>query len=263
MLFRTFGADLGIDLLLGSLFRPKMPMDTILLRNFRFSAVIGPDAWSRLNKPQPIVLTLKLLFDTTSAGASDEIAHTFSYGQMCKDVTVLSDSHFSSIDELIDHLVSIASAKSWPGESLQISLVAPKALLRVEGGLSRELTLQKRWHEIGGSQSAAWHWVRHAWLIKQVKVACIIGVNPHERLEKQQVSINLDFCGEFEKSKGDHNEQLREGKGQWMKFVSRICSVGLCFCRRLCPNPSLCRLFTCMSRSSSYLSSRHWKHWPL
>ena len=203
-----------------------MPMDIISLRNFQMTAVIGPDAWHRPGKLQPILLTLKLLLDTTSAGTSDEIAHTFSYGQMCKDVSELSDGHFRSIDDLTSNLVRIALAKSWPGESLQISLVAPKALLRVEGGLGREVTLRKQWTESEAAKQQIWAWERHAWLVKDLKVACIIGVNPHERLEKQQVTINLEILGEDGKDEGDYKGQNGERKGPWATLVSRVCTVG-------------------------------------
>ena len=236
-----------------------MPMDTISLRNLHMTAVIGPDAWNRPGKSQPIVLTLKLLIDTTSAGASDEIAHTFSYGQMCKDVGMLSDGHFRSIDDLTTNLVMIATSKKWPGESLQISLVAPKALLRVEGGLSQEVSLRKQWDTNVTATQPAWECERQAWLVRQLKVACIIGVNPHERLEKQQVTINLEILGEHNKTEEDYKEQDGKAKGLWLTLVSRVCGVSLHFSRSFCQNCSCCRVFIWVSRLSNHLCSRHWK----
>lgn len=200
-------------------------MDTISLRNYHMTAIIGPDAWNRPDKLQPIVLTLKLLYDTTSAGISDEIAHTFSYGQMCKDIATLSDGHYSNIDDLTSTLGSIALAKNWPGESLRISLIAPKALLRVEGGLGREITLQKQCIEGKAVKQQVWDLERHAWLVTGLKLACIIGVNPHERLEKQQVTINLEILGERGKTEEDYRGQNQEGKCLWATLVSRVCSV--------------------------------------
>ena len=200
-----------------------MPIDTISLRNFHMTAAIGPDAWNRLGKLQPVVLTLKLLIDTTSAGKSDEIGHTFSYGQMCKDVAVLSGKHFRSVDDLMHHFVATAISAQWPGESLQISLVAPKALLRVEGGLGREVTLRK---QLVGEQPT-WTSERQVWLIKQLKVACIIGVNPHERLEKQQVTIDLEILGQHGIEKSLNAEQDGEEAGMWVTLVSRLCRVSL------------------------------------
>ena len=202
-----------------------MLTDTISLRNFHTTAIIGPDAWNRPGKSQPIVLTLKLLFDTTSAGTSDEIAHTFSYGQMCKDITTLSEGCFRNIDDLTSNLVSIALAKKWPGKSLQISVVAPKALLRVEGGLGREVTVRKRWTESKAVKQVVWDLERHAWRVTGLKVACIIGVNPHERLEKQQVTIDLEILGESGKAEEDYRGKTEEGRSPWATLVSRVCSV--------------------------------------
>ena len=202
-----------------------MPIDIISLRNFHLTSVIGPDAWNRPNKSQPIVLTLKLLIDTTSAGTSDEIAHTFSYGQMCKDATALSDGNFRSINDLTNCLVGIVYAKNWPGETLHISCVAPKALLRVEGGLGRDITLRKKRDENEAAEMHSWSYERHSWLVKDLKVACIIGVNPHERLERQQVVISLEILGEHGKEEEDYEQQNGEGKSLWVTLVSRVCSV--------------------------------------
>ena len=200
-------------------------MDIISIRNFHMKSVIGPDAWNRPNKSQPIVLTLKLLIDTTSAGTSDEIAHTFSYGQMCKDATVLSDGNFRSIDDFTNFLVGIVLAKNWPGETLHISCIAPKALLRVEGGLGRDITLRKKWVENEAAKMQLWSCERHSWLVRDLKVACIIGVNPHERLERQQVAICLEILGEHGKDEGDDKQQNGEDRSLWATLVSRVCSV--------------------------------------
>ena len=205
----------------------NMPIDIISLRNFHMTSVIGPDAWNRPNKSQPIVLTLKLLIDTTSAGTSDEIAHTFSYGQMCKDATALSDGNFRSIDDLTNCLVGIVFGKNWPGEALHISCVAPKALLRVEGGLGRDITLRKDRIENGGAEMHPWTYERHSWLVKDLKVACIIGVNPHERLERQQVAISLEILGEVGEEEEDYKKQTGERKSLWVTLVSRVCSVSI------------------------------------
>ena len=200
-------------------------MDIISLRNFHMRSVIGPDAWNRPSKSQPIVLTLKLLIDTTSAGTLDEIAHTFSYGQMCKDATILSGVSFRSIDAFTKFLVEIVLDKNWPGETLHIFCVAPKALLRVEGGLGRDITLRKKWIENEAAKMQIWSCETHSWLVKDLKVACIIGVNSHERLERQQVAISLEILGEHGKDEEDYIRQNGEGKSVWVTLVSRVCSV--------------------------------------
>ena len=230
-----------------------MPMDAISLRNFHMTAAIGPDAWNRWNRMQPIVLTLKLLIDTTSAGKSDEIGHTFSYGQMCKDVAVLSDRYFRSVDDLIHHLVATATSAKWPGESLQVFLLAPKALLRVEGGLGRQVTLRK---QLVGEQPT-WTSERQVWLVKQLKMACIIGVNSHERLEKQQVTVDLEILGQHEIVNNLNAKQDGAERSMWVTLVSRLCCVSLHLSCALRQILLCCRLLICMFRLSNHLSSRH------
>lgn len=201
-----------------------MPLDTIILRHLHTTATIGPDAWNRPGKPQPIILTLKLRVDTAPAGNSDDIGQTFSYGQMCKDIAQVSNGFYLSIDNLTRHLLKITDDHGWPGEGLEISALAPKALLRVEGGLQRELVLQRTYEE------EEWQIERHVWLVKDLKVACIIGVNPHERLEKQQVNINLRVTVD-----GDQNDQAQhilKDSGVWRKLVNKVCEVSNCYrCR--------------------------------
>lgn len=189
------------------------PVDTIHLRNLYVSAVIGHDAWNRPDKPQPIILSLQLQADTTSAGNSDDITDTFSYGQMCKDVlTKVSGKTFETIDHLAWDLGELLNI--WPGKLLTMQALAPKALLRVEGGLTKECTWRR------GIESRL---LNHTWAIKGLKIACIIGVNPHERLVKQSVTINLRIAGATEAAA--YTRQIIEGNVMWQRLVNRVCDV--------------------------------------
>ena len=126
----------------------------------------------------------------------------------------------------IDHLsFEIASlADNWPGETLKIVALAPKALLRVEGGFGREIVLRRTEIKKNEFNQLVWHVGSHEWFIEGMKVACIIGVNEHERVEKQMVSIRLKIMGEEEKEK-EYSEQIREGNEMWRRLVRRVCEV--------------------------------------
>ncbi|MCJ1464617.1 trifunctional dihydropteroate synthetase [Pseudocyphellaria aurata] len=203
---------------------PSSPrhLDLIYLRNLQLSAVIGPDAWNRPDKPQPIVLSLQLQFDITSAGSSDDIKNTFSYGQLCKDVTAKLDGKaFTSIDHLTLDLASLAD--NWPGETLKLQALAPKGMLRVEGGFGREFFLRRVESKTHGLKSLSWHVESHEWVVKGLKLACIIGVNPHERLEKQNLSIDLRIQGEAEIT--DYTLQIKGGFETWRRLIKRLCDV--------------------------------------
>lgn len=200
-------------------------LDTISLRNLHLVAILGPDAWARPGKPQPIQISLQIGIDTTSAGVSDDITHTFSYGQIAKDVTAkLDGKDFMSIDHLTSELASLA--ENWPGEVLKIEVLAPKALLRVEGGFGRELVLKRKAlkeNVMDGSEQLIWHVANHEWFVKDLRIACIIGVNPHERLEKQSVVVNLRMQGEADTAA--YTKQIKEGPEMWRRLVRRVCEV--------------------------------------
>lgn len=225
-------------------------LDTIYLRNLHISAIIGPDAWGRKDKLQPVVLNIRLKVDTTNASTSDDINDTFSYGQVCKEITSQLDGKaFDNLQHLITVLTTFAAF--WPGEDTKLQALAPKALLRVEGGLELSHSIRKkdRYEENGVPQ------VRHvdtrSWSIKGLKLACIIGVNKHERLEKQSVNVDLRIPAINPKT-----FDAKEGSNEnWRTLVKRVCEVSLLLAlrRRLGSNPT--------PRSSNILPLKRWKHW--
>lgn len=197
-------------------------LDTIYLHNLELSVVFGPDAWNRPDRPQPIILSLQLQIDNTSAGNVDDIRNTFSYSQICKDVMAKLDSKtFMSIDHLTSELAGLAD--NWPGEELKMQAMAPKAMLRVEGGFGREFSLKRIETKTHGFKTLNWHVGSHEWVIKGLKLACIIGVNHHERLEKQNISIDIHIQGEAEVA--DYSLQIKGGFETWRQLVKRTCDV--------------------------------------
>ncbi|KAL8947053.1 MAG: hypothetical protein Q9222_006624 [Ikaeria aurantiellina] len=195
-------------------------LDTIYLRNLVISAVIGPDAWGRKDKVQPVVLNIRLKIDTTAASTSDDVSHTFSYGQISREITSQLDGKtFNNLQHLITVLTTFAAF--WPGEDTKLQALAPKALLRVEGGLEISHTMRRkeRYEENGVPQ------VRHvdtrSWSIKGLKLACIIGVNKHERLEKQSVNVDLRIP-----AIDPRTFDAKEGSSEnWRTLVKRVCEV--------------------------------------
>lgn len=193
-------------------------LDTITLRNLHTACCIGPDAWSRPGKQQPLILNLNLHLDTRTAAVSDDIANTFSYGTMCKDVlSVVEGGHFDSIGELMGRIAQVAA--SWPGEALRVEVRATKALLRVEGGLEYEVLFRKG--EGGGA--GRWKGRRREWGILGLKAACVVGVNPHERLEKQGVVVELRIG--VEEGDRDSVENLGNDDLVWRDLVRAVCEV--------------------------------------
>ena len=197
-------------------------LDTIYLRDLQLSAVVGPDAWSRPNKAQPITLSIQLQLDASNATTSDDIAHTFSYGNLCKDVTAQVDGKvFTSLNHLVVIIADLAN--NWPGEILRVQAVAPKGLLRVDGGCGRDVLLRRVEVIDKGFKHLQWRVDTLGWIIKGLKVACIIGVNTHERLEKQSVCIDLRVLGEMEHPDSDFYNGCTFDN--WRDLVRRACEV--------------------------------------
>ena len=189
--------------------------DTIYLRNLELSAIVGPDAWGRVNKTQPVVLSLRLCRDTLRAGISDEINDTFSYGQMCKEVTALIEG--KSFPDLASLSIAVQNAAiTWAGESLHCQVTLPKGLLRVEGGLGSEFVMHRH-------PSNEWSVFSSQWNLKNIKTACIIGVNAHERLEKQAVNIHL--CVPAGKRGEDTYWHPSQGNETWRRIVRKTLVV--------------------------------------
>ena len=199
---------------------PMPSLDTIFLRNVRLSAAIGYDAWYRVNQLQPITLTLQLFVDRSNAGISDDIKDTFSYGQMYKEVIGMADGNsFSSMDHLALSVVDLFN--NWPGCMIKIRVFAPKSVLRVEGGVTKECV----WRRAPADTSLKPHGSLkgHAWMIDSLKIACIIGVNSHERVHKQIVNISLRIIGNLEPAA--YHDQIRRAMGCWGPLVNRLCEV--------------------------------------
>ena len=216
--------------------------DTIYLRNLRLSAIVGPDAWGRTGKSQPVVICIQLHLDTSQTGISDDLQHSFSYGQMCKVITSTVDgNNFGDIDHLTSELGK--AAQLWPGKTIHGQVMLPKALLRVDGGFGKDFVLAKQ-------PLGEWMVPVHRWVIKGIKAACIIGVNAHERLEKQAVNIDVSVSG----------KELVQGfltNEQWRALVKQVLEV-----RDDTLTTSIGHIIKKVYRSLKLPRSRHSRRWP-
>ncbi len=164
--------------------------DTIYLRNLHLNAAIGPDRWHRSGKEQPVVLSLRLTHNVVSAAAKDDVDMTLNYGILCKQVTQFVCGYQGkwALNECAYEVgklaVTWAKQETW-GElkDTKIDILLPKGALRVEGGLGIEVSMQ-------GYQVKA-----QTLVVKELRVPCIIGVNDHEKVEKQMVVIDLRMTG--------------------------------------------------------------------
>lgn len=160
--------------------------DKVVLKGIRYEAVVGLDAWHRPNKSQPFELEVHLTprDGLTAAAEDDNVTYTINYGTLYKSLNAaIQDHKFASIHELYQTIkASLPEVKSW-----LIDLSFPKAILSANNGL--RLIWNGAVDENGLSS------VMQTLKIDALDCRCIIGVNSHERLEKQRLLIGLSIWG--------------------------------------------------------------------
>ena len=191
--------------------------DTVYVRNLRLAAVFERDAWGRPSKTQPVIICLQLQLDTSKTGSSDDILHSFSYGQICKDLTLAVDAKtFVDIDRLTNALCE--AARPWPGQKINGQILLPKAFLRVDGGFRKHFARLKL-------PDGDWEVLENRWVVEGIKAACIIGINAHERLEKQTVNVDLTVSWTRLAQESGPRSSSRLLMEQWQALVKTVLEV--------------------------------------
>lgn len=191
--------------------------DTIYVRNLRLAAVFERDAWGRPSKTQPVMICLQLHIDTSKTGDFDDLLHSFSYGQICKDLTSTVDAKtFVDIDRLTNAVCE--AARPWPGQKIKGQVLLPKAFLRVDGGFRKHFARLEL-------PNGDWEPLEDRWMVEGIKAACIIGVNAHERLEKQTVNVDLTVSWTSLTQASGQRSFLPLSTEQWQALVKRVLEV--------------------------------------
>ncbi len=162
-------------------------MDAVIIRNLRFELPVGLDAWLRRGKPQPVFLSLEIGSEAAirNAAATDDVAKALDYGKLYKLVhgkLTTSNAHYRDVQAVHDAVRNCIASNVCVKSEIHL----PKAILRAEGGL--KYIRYEEWKDdyLQTVETLA---------ISGVRCACIVGVNPHERLEKQTVHIDLLIAG--------------------------------------------------------------------
>ena len=150
---------------------------------------------------------------------------TFSYGSMAKHMRDMVETSpgYGSIEELVVGILQVA--REWPNNRLMISAVAPKAMLRCEGGLTARMTVVRTSRPLGWSKES------QSIDMTGIKLACILGVNAHEREQKQNVVIDISIETEDPAEMSACERVLmgelerEEGNLLWRRMVRQVCET--------------------------------------
>jgi FolB domain-containing protein len=167
--------------------------DVVFLRNLALHIPIGPDAWHREGKPQPVLLSIRIAYDVAQAAATDDVSKTLDYGKLSKSITALctnSKSQFSAVGGFAQALIDLVLHDLVDKTTVQIDLdiLLPKAVLRAQGGLRYKK--REAWPGDSGDCDIG------VLSVEGVHCACIIGVNAHERREKQTIMLDWRALGD-------------------------------------------------------------------
>ncbi|PLB44416.1 tetrahydrobiopterin biosynthesis enzymes-like protein [Aspergillus steynii IBT 23096] len=205
-------------------------VDHICLRNVQLPLPCAPEAWHRPCLPQPCTMSLRLSCCSIMASAADDdVSQSLDYGKLYRRIEELvrhwpivhagypspilqwcralpSVDPGQDIASLAGRIASLALGylketareihANRPGAIQQefgqceVDLHLPKALLRAEQGL---------WYRCHASLGRSPEGAEAAvvtgeeFRIRNIRCHCLIGINPHERLEKQVVVVSLKF----------------------------------------------------------------------
>jgi len=160
-------------------------MDKVILKNMPFDLAVGLDQWRRFHKPQPVLITIEAqpLSTLESAATKDDVNLSMDYGKLYKKISSsLKEAEpdaLPTIRALISHLVDLVPDCG----VLDIEILLPKALPQSTGGVLYRYQVDKSEIQVDTSSLAL--------TIKQIACHCIVGVNPHERLYKQTVYVDI------------------------------------------------------------------------
>jgi FolB domain-containing protein len=176
-------------------------------------AVVGLDCWQR-EKPQRVLVSVRVRHSLLKAADTDDISYTLDYRKIYNDAILpLGLERHSSLLDLVEQASKQVFSAS--GEAaFEITVALPNALLNSDGGVS-----------ITQSVSSEDGLADRSMSIKDLRIYCIIGVNPAERLVKQPVIISVEArrpfgtkrCANFQKLVGPMIKVRSTGKWLYAK----------------------------------------------
>ncbi|KAK6509875.1 trifunctional dihydropteroate synthetase [Arthrobotrys musiformis] len=154
--------------------------DFIAVNELALPAIVGLDGWHK-PKLQPLLVSLRIKTSVGLAGSTDHLIHSINYGTVCKKaLEIVQKTQFLSLEHLAETLAAKVLGDELRGQWVYVKVEQPKTLLRAD---SAALEIVRRKDGIQETQDKV--------LIKNLRIATIIGINDCERLERQQVLVNL------------------------------------------------------------------------
>ena len=156
--------------------------DSILLRDIKVNATIGPDRWGKV-RPQPTLVSVRLTLSLVEAATNDDLDKTVNYGLLTKDILKVAEKEYRNAPELGRAVLALIQQTVSDGRLLSTEV-------NVEA-LNQFLTAHSLLATI--SYDAKDGSLKETTTVKDLQLYTIIGVNPPERIHKQLVVTNVVF----------------------------------------------------------------------
>ncbi|KAI1314336.1 trifunctional dihydropteroate synthetase [Mortierella claussenii] len=178
-----------------------LPMtDKICIRDLTVRNIIGVDAWER-SKRQPIIINLVVYTSVSQAGDTDHLPYSIHYGVLCKTVEAHSEqTEFRSVEALADSIARVVIAKCH-APKITVRVDKPRALLHAASAgveITRSRSDYTEEQLVGTVPTPLLFNHQDIIFVKDLRLSCIIGVNPWEREEEQVVVLNLQIYPGFD-----------------------------------------------------------------
>lgn len=173
--------------------------DTVFLRKFSTSAVVGPDRWHSYYATQPVEINIEISKKRriVKTRGDDNVDNSIRYDILEAAVSKAIDSHgnFGSLPQLVNLVRETTNNQEnvVPQDTIVITVRLPKSLLLTDGiGYS----VVQRFNTHSGSSrwalpSSKQFMISHCLFVENLHLSCVIGMLSQERPEKQAIIINL------------------------------------------------------------------------
>lgn len=241
------------------------PHSVISVRNLYFSGKVGKDAWGRKDIAQPVLLSAKVSLENpfSSAAKEDDVDQsTVHYGVLSKELLNSSARYerlevgfgkLGSIMDFVAFLISDLTGSRMFGSSrsitfsnwahsqekreqhllgerdcglsrayrmLEVSALLPKATLLGEG-----VSVTMKLANLGPIHTHPNPILAIVLRLHNLQVATIVGINPNERLSKQNVvaNIELDGYGPCLINRGEGEYPFHDDYEKLEQLVTKVC----------------------------------------
>ena len=146
--------------------------------------ILKEHAWDRPDSWQPICIAMRLYVSRSLECIPDLNIHRFDDDQVYRQVNdLVNKRNFHCIDHVGWSLGRLCH--DWPVQLAEIEVLTLRRNLKVEGRMKKE------WIWIRDKEAHCGHFAAQKLIIQNPEFDCIIGVNRHERAQKQTVRVTI------------------------------------------------------------------------